>query len=56
VHHLNDFPSSARPAYGGSIAFGPGKGHCWLAISEHEMMSQMAQRMSSAISAASDER
>ena len=45
VHRLDAFLSRARPAYEGSIAYGPGQGHCWRAISEREMMRQMARRM-----------
>jgi hypothetical protein len=56
VHHLDDFLTEARPAYGGSVTFGAGKGHCWIAIPEREMMKQMAQRMSTAVSAVSGER
>jgi hypothetical protein len=46
VHRLDAFLSRARPAYEGSITYGPGQGHCWLAISEREMMKQMARRVS----------
>jgi hypothetical protein len=56
VHRLDDFLAHAQPGYGGSITFGPRKGHQWIGISEHEMMNQMAARMSIAISPASDER
>ena len=35
-------------AYEGSIAYGPGKGHCWSGISEREMMRQMAERVGTA--------
>ncbi len=45
VHRLDDFLSRARPAYGGSITYGPGQGHCWMGISEREMMKQMARRV-----------
>jgi hypothetical protein len=46
VHHLDEFLARARPAYEGSITYGPGQGHCWLGISEREMMKQMARRVS----------
>jgi S-formylglutathione hydrolase FrmB len=45
VHRLDDFLSRARPAYHGSIHYAPGQGHCWIGISEQEMMRQMAQRV-----------
>jgi Putative esterase len=48
VHRLDEFLSAARPAYEGSITYGPGRGHCWMGISESEMMNQMARRMSAA--------
>ncbi len=48
VHRLDDFLSAARPRYKGSITFGPGKGHCWLGISEREMMNQMGKRLATA--------
>jgi hypothetical protein len=45
VHQLDAFLSQARPAYEGSITYGPGQGHCWLGISQAAMIKQMAQRM-----------
>jgi hypothetical protein len=42
VHRLDAFLSRADPPYGGTIAYGPGKGHCWMGISDREMMRQMA--------------
>src|SRR5262249_2277882 len=30
VHRLDAFLSHARPAYEGSIVYGPGQGHCWM--------------------------
>ncbi len=48
VHQLDEFLSRAQPAYGGSIAYGPGEGHCWIGISEREMMRQMWARMKAA--------
>ena len=38
VHQLDEFLSRAQPAYEGSITYGPGQGHCWIGISEREMM------------------
>ncbi len=48
VHQLDAFLSRARPAYGGSITYGPGQGHCWLGLSERAMMRQMARRVAGA--------
>ena len=48
VHLLDHFLSAARPAYEGSITYGPGRGHCWMGISEAEMMKQMDRCMSAA--------
>lgn len=45
VHRLDSFLSHARPAYEGSITYGPGQGHCWMGISETVMMKQMARRV-----------
>jgi hypothetical protein len=42
VHMLDDFLSRARPAYGGKILYGAGKGHCWLGVSQREMMDEMS--------------
>jgi len=48
VHQLDEFLSRTTPAYEGSIRYGPGKGHCWVGISEEEMMKQMALRIDAA--------
>jgi Putative esterase len=48
VHRLDDFLSRARPAYEGSITYGSGEGHCWMGISQREMMKQMARRTATA--------
>ncbi|MEW6211332.1 MAG: alpha/beta hydrolase-fold protein [Acidobacteriota bacterium] len=45
VHLLDAFLSKATPPYEGRIVYGPGKGHCWLSISELEMMKEMAARI-----------
>ena len=42
VHLLDQFLSKADPPYGGKIAYGPCKGHCWLGLSERELMNEMA--------------
>ncbi len=48
VHRLDNFLSCARPAYEGSIHYGRGEGHCWMGISQREMMRQMARRIAAA--------
>ena len=48
VHRLDTFLSHAHPPYKGSITYGPGQGHCWMGISQRDMMKQMARRMDSA--------
>jgi Putative esterase len=48
VHRLDTFLSRASPPYEGSIAYGPGQGHCWMGISQTVMMKQMARRMAAA--------
>ena len=47
VHQLDEFLSRATPPYEGSIHYGPGEGHCWMGISERELMKQMAERTDS---------
>jgi hypothetical protein len=42
VHLLDEFLSKAEPAYGGKIIYGAGKGHGWMALSERQMMGEMA--------------
>jgi Putative esterase len=42
VHMLDGFLAKADPPYEGRIIYGPGKGHGWMALSEREMMDQMA--------------
>jgi hypothetical protein len=42
VHLLDDFLLKADPPYGGKILYGPGKGHCWIGISERQVMDEMA--------------
>ncbi len=48
VHRLDEFLSRAQPPYEGSITYGPGQGHCWMGISQREMMEQMARRTATA--------
>lgn len=42
VHMLDAFLSKADPPYGGKIIYGPGKGHGWMALTEQQMMNDMA--------------
>lgn len=48
VHLLDEFLSKARPPYEGRIMYGPGKGHGWMAITERQMMDEMAATMEKA--------
>lgn len=41
VHRLDDFLSKASPPYDGKIVYGPGKGHCWVGLTEREIMDEM---------------
>jgi hypothetical protein len=41
VHMLDAFLGKADPPYGGKIEYGPGKGHCWLGLTERQMMDEM---------------
>ncbi len=45
LHRLDHFLQAADPPFEGTITFGPGQGHCWMGITEREMMEQMAARM-----------
>ncbi|MFO0888788.1 MAG: alpha/beta hydrolase-fold protein [Isosphaeraceae bacterium] len=45
VHRLDTFLRRADPPFEGTVAYGPGMGHCWMGISEAEMMQQMARRI-----------
>jgi hypothetical protein len=42
VHRLDEFLAQADPPFEGTIAYGPGRGHCWMGVTEREMMDQMA--------------
>jgi Putative esterase len=42
VHLLDAFLSKANPPYEGKIIYGAGKGHGWMALTERELMHQMA--------------
>jgi hypothetical protein len=45
VHLLYQFLSKADPPYEGKITYGPGKGHCWLSLSERQLIDEMAAAM-----------
>jgi Putative esterase len=42
VHLLDNFLAGARPAYQGSITYGPREKHCWMGLSERELMARLA--------------
>jgi putative esterase len=43
VHRLEDFLKTARPPWGGSILYGPGKPHCWAGpLSQTDRFRQIA--------------
>ncbi len=42
VHLLDDFLSKAKPAYEGSITYGPRKDHSWRGISDKQIFNEMA--------------
>ncbi len=44
VRKLDAFLKNASPPFEGSIRYAPGEGHCWIGITEAEMMNQMARR------------
>lgn len=46
VHLLDDFLQRATPAYEGRIQYGPGRGHCWSALTERQMMEEMGKAVS----------
>jgi hypothetical protein len=45
VHLLDEFLSKADPPFGGKVLYGPGKGHCWLALTERQLTEEMAAAM-----------
>jgi hypothetical protein len=48
VHLLDEFLSKADPPYEGKIFYGPGKGHCWLGLSQRQLMDEMAAAIEAA--------
>jgi hypothetical protein len=45
VHMLDDFLAKTTPSIEAHIFYGPGKGHCWLGLSERQMIDEMAARI-----------
>lgn len=41
VHMLDGWLSKASPPFKGRISYGPGKGHCWLGLTERQLMDEM---------------
>lgn len=44
VHRLESFLTTVSPTYGGSIVFGPGKGHGWSHLDEQMLAREMTAR------------
>ena len=42
VHLLDEFLAKASPASDAKIFYGAGKGHCWLGLTQRQMMDEMA--------------
>ena len=42
---LDESLKKASPPFEGKIEFSPGKGHCWMGLTEQQMMAEMAQAM-----------
>ena len=42
VHMLDDFLSKASPPAEAKIFYGAGKGHCWLGLTQRQMIDEMA--------------
>jgi hypothetical protein len=45
VHLLDDFLSKANPSIEARIFYGAGKGHCWLGLTEGQLIDEMAARI-----------
>ncbi len=52
VHLLDDFLTKAAPPYEGKIVYGAGKGHCWLGLTERQLLDEMAAAVERARTAA----
>lgn len=44
VHLLDDFVKGTGPSFDARITYGPGQGHCWVPLSEWEVIQQMGSR------------
>ncbi len=42
VHMLDDFLAKAKPSAEAKIFYGAGKGHCWLGLTQRQMIDEMA--------------
>jgi len=47
VHMLDEFLARAEPPFGGKIVYGPGKGHCWVGLTERQIMDEMMSAIKS---------
>ncbi len=45
VHMLDDFLAKASPSVEARIFYGAGKGHCWLGLTERQLIDEMAARI-----------
>jgi hypothetical protein len=41
VHMLDESLAKVQPPYGGRIVYGPGRGHCWVGLTEREIVQEM---------------
>ena len=42
VHMLDDFLATAKPSADAKFFYGAGKGHCWMGLTQRQMMDEMA--------------
>jgi hypothetical protein len=54
VARLDDYFKKARPAYGGRITFGPGKGHSWRGLTDAKMLEEMSEAVEAGRKAAGE--
>jgi S-formylglutathione hydrolase FrmB len=45
VHLLDDFLQEIDPSFDARIIYGPGEGHCWIDLTEAEIMREMGERI-----------
>jgi dienelactone hydrolase len=48
VHMLDEFLAKQQPSLDAKIFYGAGKGHCWLGLTERQMIDEMASQMGAA--------